>query len=171
MKARYQAAVLALLLASPALANPRDDSGCLIGRLSVDDRSVIVAELQAERSETIAQRLRPPMDSCAAEQGWTADRSRTATGYAMGVLMRDAFRAQLVAQGIDTAALDRWFARQSTEFRTTAFVMPRDEHDAIVETLVGNELTAEQMGLNAAAVGRYLSALMIIERVERGLDL
>jgi len=172
MKARYQAAMLALLLTAPALASPGEDSACLIGRLSADDVSMIVAETLAGRSEAVIQRLNGPLEVCSGSRGWVADRRGNAPGYTIGVLLRDTLQARLATQGIDAAVLDRWFARQSSEFRTTAFAtMPQAQLEASLATLVGNELSLDAMERNGAAIGGYLSALMILERIERGLGM
>lgn len=173
MKKRYHPAALALLLlAAPALASPREDSECLVGRLSTDDVSVIVAELQTGGSEMTVARLGAPVEACSEGQDWTPDRRGNAAAYTIGALTRDTLGRQLGAEGIDTVALDRWFARQSVEFRTTAFTtMARADLEATVETLVGNELSAEAMDRSGPTIGGYLSGLMIIERIERGLGM
>jgi hypothetical protein len=172
MTRRYLPAAIALLLAAPAAASPQQDSACLIGRLSAADASAITADLLEGRSEPVIDRLAAGMEACSGEQNWAPSRRGDAAAYALGRVTRDTLHPRLVAQGIDPSALDRWFARQSLEFRTTAFAtMAQADLEAGLATLIGNEVSIDQMERGGTAIGGYLSALMIIERVERGLGM
>src|SRR4051812_30915301 len=113
-------ALAASLFASPAFAGAPEDAACLIGRLSAADVAAIVDETVAGRSSGTVARLTGPLHQCSAGQDWTPDRSANASAYATGLMIRRGLHDRLVANGVDTGALDRWFARQSLEFRTTA---------------------------------------------------
>src|SRR3954469_20877546 len=121
MRRSYLAIPVLLLMSGPALATPEQDSACLIGRLSAADLTTIVDESLAGHSEATVGRLLGPLAACSEGQNWVPERRGAATAYAMGVVIRDGLRGRLGARGVDTAALDRWFARQTVDFRTTAF--------------------------------------------------
>jgi hypothetical protein len=168
----FSAATAALLLASPALASPQEDAACVIARLSAADVSVIVDDSMAGGSDAILGRITGPLAACAEGRDWSADRRANAAAYTIGIVVRGVLHDRLGAQGIDTAALDRWFARQSVEFRTTAFTtMSEADLGAALGTLAGHEVPADAMERYAPMIGGYMSALMIIERIERGLGM
>jgi len=164
-------AIAALLLASPAAAAPLEDATCLVGRLSPADVETIVGTTTAGGSTETLARLRGPLEACSAGN-WSRDRQADAAAYAIGLVTRDTLRERLGASGVDAAALDRWFARQSDAFRTTAFVSMSDaDMDAAFATLVGHEVSAEAMERNGRTIGGYVGALVIMERIGRGLGL
>lgn len=173
MKKRlYPAALALLLLAAPAMATPQEDAACTVGRISAADISVIVDETLAGGSEATMDRIVGPLAACSEGQDWTPSRRANAAAYTIGIVVRAALHDRLGARGIDTAALDRWFARQSVEFRTTAFTtMNQADLEAAFGTLAGHEVPADAMERDGPTVGGYMSALMIIERIERGLGM
>jgi hypothetical protein len=169
---RYPIAFIALLLASPALAGPREDATCIVGKLSDADVATIVAESTAGGSNEAVARLTPPLDVCSEGQNWTPRRRADAAGYAIGLVDSATLGQRLVAKGIDTAALDRWFIRQSLEFRTTAFLgMSEDAMTNVFETLADHEVPAATLERDGPLIGGYLAAHVIMERIERGIGL
>lgn len=164
----YPIASAALLLASPALAGSREDAACIVGRLSAADLAAIVEESLAGGSSEALARLTPPLIACSEGQEWTPRRRADATGYAIGIVDRTILGQRLGARGVDSAVLDRWFARQSDAFRTTAFMgMGEAEMTIAFETLAGREVPVETLEREGATIGGYLAALVIIERIER----
>jgi hypothetical protein len=168
----FPIAVTALLLAAPALATPGEDAACIVARFSAADATAIVEESIAGGSSEALARLRSPLDACSEGRNWTPARRANAAAYAIGLVDRTAFGRRLVAKGIDPAVLDRWFARQSDAFRTTAFMgMSEADMTATFETLAGREVPAETLEREGRLIGGYLAALVIIERIERGLGM
>jgi hypothetical protein len=165
-------AAASLLLASPARAAPADDAACLIARLSEADAVAVVDGILAENSAAMVDRLTGPLQACAEGQDWTGARGEAASGYAAALLVRAVLHDRLSPRGVETEALDLWFARQSEEFRTTGFTtMSAAARDAAIATLVGNVVATEVMEREALSIGNYLGALSTIERIERGLPL
>jgi hypothetical protein len=172
MRTYHLAVIAALFVASPALAGPREDAGCVVGRLSAADIAVIVDETLAGGSQATIGRLVGPIGICSEGQSWTPDRRANAAGYSIGIVVHRVLHDRLRAESIDTAALDRWFARQSIDFRTTAFTsMSQAELELAFATLAGREVTAEALERHGGIIGGYISALVIMERIERGLGL
>jgi hypothetical protein len=172
MKRLFPAALAFLSISAPALATPQEDAACIVGRISAADVSVIVDETLAGGSEATMDRIVGPLAACSEGQDWTPDRRASAAAYTIGLVVRGGLHDRLGARGIDTAALDRWFARQSVEFRTTAFMsMNQADLEATVGTLAGHEVPADAMERHGAIIGGYLSALMIVERIDRGLGM
>jgi len=166
------ALALSVLAAAPALATPRQDGACLVNRLAPADRPAIVADTLAGNSQGTVARLDRPMEACSAGQDWAGARRAAAAAFAIGLVVSGEMRGRLAAHGIDPGAIDRWFARQSDEFRTTAFTtMSGADLEAAFATMVGHEVTAAAMESEGANIGSYVSALVIMERIDRGLDL
>ena len=167
----YPAAIAALLLASPAAATPHEDATCLVGRLTPADVEAIVGRTMAGNSNETVSRLAGPMEACSGGN-WTPDRRANAAAYVIGLVTRRTLGERLGANGVEVAALDRWFARQSDAFRTTAFVsMSEADLEAAFATMVGHEVTADAMERNGESIGGYVGALVIMERIGRGLGL
>jgi len=168
----YPIAFAALLLASPGLAAPPEDSACIVARLSADDVTAIVENTLTGGSSEAVARITGPLNACSEGQDWEPRRRADAAAYTIGVLGRRVLGPRLAARGIDSAALDRWFARQSIEFRTTAFMgMSEAAMGAVYQTLAGREVPAEAMERDGGMIGGYLAALVIIERIDRGLGM
>lgn len=168
----YLSALASSLLATPAFATPQEDAACVVGRLAAADHVAIVSETALGNSAETVTRLNPPLDACSAGRNWTPDRRANAAGYTIGLVVSSEMRHRLGAHGIDAAALDRWFARQSDEFRANAFItMPRADLEAAFATMVGHEVSAEAMDRDGESIGSYVSALVIMERIGRGLGL
>ena len=168
----YPIALVALLLASPAVASAPEDAACVVGRLSAADVETIVDESLAGGSNQAVARLTPPLDACSEGRDWSSRRRADATAYAIGIVDRTVLGRRLAAKAIDTGALDRWFARQSVEFRTTAFMgMSEAEMTATFETLSDHEVPRATLERDGHMIGGYLAALVIIERIESGLEL
>lgn len=168
----YPFAIMVLLLASPAAATPLEDATCLVGRLSAADVAVIVEQSMAGSSSEVVARIAGPLDACSAGQSWTPDRRAGAAAYSIGLVNRTTLGRRLGAKGIDPAALDRWFARQSDAFRTTAFMtMSETDMTTAYQTLADREVPAEMLDREGPMIGGYLAALVIIERIERGLGM
>jgi hypothetical protein len=168
----YPIALTAMLLASPAFAGPREDATCIVARLSAVDAATIVDESMAGGSSEVLARMTPPLDACSEGQSWTPDRRARAIAYAIGIVDREGLGRRLAGRGIDTGALDRWFTRQGIEFRTTAFVgMSDGAMSAVFDTLADHEVPAAVLEREGPTIGGYLAALVIIERMERGLDM
>jgi hypothetical protein len=169
---RYPIAIVALLLASPAFAASREDAICIVGRLSAADVASIVDESTAGGSNEAVARLVPLLDACSEGQNWTPRRRADAAAYAIGLMDAAILGQRLVAKGIDTDVLDRWFTRQSLEFRTTAFMgMSETAVNAAVETLADHEVPAATLERDGRMIGGYLAARVIMERIERGIGL
>jgi hypothetical protein len=172
MKTICSIAIAALLIASPALASPQEDGACVVGRLSDADVSAIVEETMAGGSNETLSRLRGPLETCSAGRNWTPARGGNASAYAIGLVVRRTLGERLVEHGIDAFALNSWFTRQSDAFRTTAFTtMDEAAREAAFATLVDHEVSAEAMERDGAIIGGYVSALVIIERIDRGLGM
>ena len=168
----YPFAFAASLLASPAVAGPQEDAACITAKLSAGDVETIVNESLAGGSSEALSRVTPLLDVCGESGGWTARRRADAAAYAIGMLDRTLIGRRLAAATVDTGALDRWFARQSLEFRTTAFMgMGEAETNAVLGTLTDNEVPAATLEREGRIIGGYIAALVIIERIERGLEL
>ena len=168
----YSIAFAALFLASPALASPREDAACMVARLSAADVTTIVDESLAGGSNEAVARLTPPLAACSAGQNWTPRRRAEAAAYAIGLVDRTTLGQRLAAKGIDTGALDRWFGRQSLAFRTTAFMgMSEADMTTALETLAGHEVPAPTLERDGGMIGGYLAALVIMERIDRGLGM
>jgi hypothetical protein len=161
-----------LFLASPALASPQEDAACIAGRLSAADVAAIVEESMAGGSSEALARITPPLNACSEGRDWTPSRRADAAAYTIGLVDRTSLGQRLAAKGIDPAALDRWFSRQDVEFRTTAFMgMSEAAMTTVFETLAGHEVPAATLEREGPMIGGYLAALVIIERIERGLGL
>jgi hypothetical protein len=168
----YPFAFAALLLASPAVASPQEDAACIVARLSAADVATVVDESLTGGSTEIIARLTPPLNACSAGQDWTPDRRADATAYTIGVVGRTVLGRRLAARGVDSAALDRWFARQDLEFRTTAFMgMGEAALATVIQSLADHEVPAAKLESEGQMIGGYLAALVIMERIERGLGL
>jgi hypothetical protein len=168
----YPIAFAALSLASPALAGPQEDAACIVARLSAADTETIVEESMAGESTQTLARLTPPLNACSEGRDWTPRRRADATAYAIGVVDRTLLKRRLAARVIDPDALDRWFARQGVEFRTTAFVgMSEAAMTEVFETLRDHEVPSATLDRDGPMIGAYLAALVIMERIERGLGL
>ena len=169
---RYPIAFIALLLASPAFAGPLEDANCIVGRLSATDVTTIVDESLAGGSNESIARISPPLDACSEGQSWTPRRRAEAAAYTIALVDRTTLGQRLATGRIDTGALDRWFTRQSAEFRTTAFMgLSEAATAAAFETLADHEVPAATLERDGRMIGGYLAALVIIERIERGLGM
>jgi len=127
--------------------------------------------MEGGSNETLG-RLAGPLDACSAGRNWTPRQSGDAAAYAIGLVVRRTLGERLVEHGIDAFALNSWFTRQSDAFRTTAFTtMDEAARETAFATLVDHEVSAEAMERDGAIIGGYVSALMIIERIDRGLGM
>jgi hypothetical protein len=168
----FPIAFAVLLLAAPALAGSREDATCVVGRLSAADMAAIVGETQAGNSRQTVAILTAPLAACSEAQEWTPQRRADAAAYAIGLVGRATLGPRLATRGIDSAALDRWFARQSDAFRTTAFTgMSEADMIAAFQTMAGREVPAETLESEGPMIGAYVASLVIIERLDHGLSL
>ena len=162
-----------LIWAGVAAAAPVDDAGCIVSRLSDADITTIVDESITGASDRTMEVLLPQLQACSQGQGgWAPRRGADAAAYTIGVVVKDRLGHRLADHGVDVAALDRWYRSQSVEFRTTIFAGMTDaERESAFAAMVGREVSAGQMERDGANIGGYVSALMVMERIERGLGM
>jgi hypothetical protein len=167
--------IAAALSAASPNASAADDAACVTDQTSAEDSAWVGERVLAGQdlgnSEQL-ERLGGYVQACIQRLGWDEERAVRASTLSISQMGRTSALRRLSAAGIDHAALDRWFAAQSEEFRTRAFVEMRDdEATAIVETLAPAALSPELFERHSELVGGYLASLVIAIRVERGLPI
>ena len=169
--------VSALIAAVQLPAGTGDGVACVMDRTSPADRLAIAeGALGPERPpgppSEAENRLGDHLIACADQHGWDEPQILRVSSLAIAGFVRTVAQERLVGAGIDVAALDRWFDRQSDEFRTTAFhSMPEDRVDAALLTLEGDVMPAELLDAHAEIVGGYLAMRIIFIRVAAGLPI
>jgi len=117
-------------------------------------------------------RLTDHLAACIQRFGWDEAHALRVSTLSVSNMGRTVALRRLAEAGIDHAALDRWFAAQSEDFRTRAFVdMGENEATAVLETLAPGTLSPEMFERHGELVGGYLASLVVALRVERGLPL
>jgi hypothetical protein len=78
--------------------------------------------------------------------------------------------ANLARDGVDVAAVDRWFERQNDQFKVGAFIdMNDDQAWAILYTLAGQEISRDLMERDRNLIRNYIQSKAATERNARGL--
>ena len=167
-------AAAALIAAAPP-AGITEGVGCVIDQTPAADIEWIGDQILAGQDLGEGEqlgRLAEHIATCIERFGWDeADALRVST-LSVSQMGRTIALRRLASAGIDPASLDRWFAAQSEEFRTRAFVaMSEDDAAAVIETLAPGTLSPETFERHAELVGGYLASLVVALRVERGLPL
>ncbi len=157
----------ALFLAQPAVA--ASDAACMLDQITSEQRAAIgQASYSGGESSPVDAAVDAAVRSCTERLGWDAGRARAAIPLALGTIIRDDARSVLARRGLSMDAVDRWFAAQSLEVRTTA--NPSDaDLQRMMDALTQAGVAAAVLEANAEIVGGYLGARIMIERVERGL--
>jgi hypothetical protein len=117
-------------------------------------------------------RLTEHIAACIDRYGWDEPLALQVSTLSVSQMARTIAVRRLSAAGIEPAALDRWFAAQSEDFRTRAFVtMSEEEAAAVLESLAPGTLSPELFERHGELVGGYLASLVVAARIERGLPL
>ena len=166
--------VSALAAASPAAADA-EGVACVMERTLPADRlaiaeSAIGGEAAQARAAEAEDRFSGHLAACAERFGWDDAQGLRVSTLGIATMVRDGAAARLVGAGIDTAALDLWFDRQSDAFRTRAFHdMAEDETGAAIMTLEDGVLAPGLLETHAELIGAYLAMRVLAERIARGL--
>lgn len=173
---------LALLSASLVLAAAQSatiarDVNCVLNQLTPDVSSLVRNMLQnrgspqqQELEHELASRLGTAQRVCMDRYGWDMPRLEQVNMMAVATLTSRELAADLAADGVDVAAIDRWFARQNDRFRVGAFIEMDDAQAwAILDTLKGREVPSDLMEWNRNTIRNYVQAKAIAERYARGL--
>ena len=171
----FSVLLAAALIAAAPPAGATEGVSCVIDQTPAEDIEWVGDHILAGQELTEGEqlgRLGEHIAACVERFGWNeADALRIST-LTVSQMSRTIALRRLASAGIDAAALDRWFAAQSEDFRTSAFVaMSEDAATAIIETLAPDTLSPEMFERHAELVGGYLASLVIAVRVERGLPL
>ena len=167
-----KSALVALALVAipaPSWAGQSEDAYCLASQFRAADAEIYVDELMKSRGETGIP-FDPALAICMDGQDWTTDRVGRAIYYATGLLSRQVYQDRLERDGVEVGDVDRWFARQTEEFRVNAFTsMAAAPREATIASLTNDGATSEAMNRHPGLIGAYLAALVMIERMERDL--
>ena len=150
---------------------------CVVGRVSAADRLAIAEPALSDTPDQAGaveaeSRFSDHLVACAQLHGWDDAQILRVSTLGVSRLVQDVARARLAGAGIDGAALDLWFDRQSEEFRTTAFhTMDEAEFEAALMTLQDSVMAADLLEAHAGLVGGYLAMRVLAVRVERGLPI
>ena len=120
--------------------------------------------------EAIA-RLRQNVEHCTSASSANEEQTERAALLSVTLIAGRTFESRLASAGVDVSRLDSWFAAQSEEFRTRAFV-DMDEQRAVqalqtVEGVFSAELTESQ----ARLIGAYVAARVMANRATGGFPL
>jgi hypothetical protein len=146
--------------------------GCVLQSATAADREEISAGMRRGNvDEALVGRIREQAGRCAGPFGWSEERTAAMTVSALASVTRESIATILADRGIDTAIIDRWFARQDEDMRTRPeFDQARGE--AIALGLVRAGIPMERLaGDSGETVGNYVATLIISERVRLGLPM
>ena len=149
---------------------------CVVEQVSAGDRLAIAEAALSEsprdpQATEAEERFSTYLADCAQLYGWDEAQILRVSALGISRLVREVARARLAGAGIDGAALDLWFDRQSETFRTTAFhTMDEAEFEAAFMTLQDAVVAADLLDAHAGLVGGYLAMRVLAVRAERGLS-
>jgi hypothetical protein len=139
--------------------------GCVLATASESDRAGIDAGVRrGQIDEAIVERVATQAHVCAERFGWDEPRGGAMTAAAMVTVARQALAADLAGRGIDPGIVDRWFAGQSEEMRTT-YEIDDARGAAIVRGLALQGIPGDRLDSHGEMVGQYLGTLIVLERV------
>ena len=167
-------AAIALAVAAPP-AGAAEGVTCVIDQTSPADiewvgDKILTGQDLSDGAEL--GRLTEHVGACIERFGWDEAQAFRISTLSVSHMARTIALRRLAAAGIDPAALNRWFAAQSEDFRTRAFVtMGEDEAAAVLETLAPDTLSPEMFERHGELVGGYLASLVVAARIERGLPI
>jgi hypothetical protein len=167
--------VASLLAIAAPPAGVEEGLACVIDQTSPEDIDWVGAHVLAGQdlahSEQLG-RLSAHLADCSERLGWDDAHALRVSTLSVSQMGRTVAVRRLADAGIDSASLDRWFAAQSEDFRTRAFVdMSEDDAAAVIETLAPDVLSAEVFERHGELVGGYLASLVVALRIERGLPI
>jgi len=180
-------AALALVSAQPPSAAPAPASPTSIAGFDEDARCIIEATSAPDRSEIATIAVRPELREsstayprliqrgaeCGRRNGWSPSRSSQVGTYAVATILRDEYRVQLRAAGIDVAIVDAWFESLSDELRLNVF--EESNAAAIGEQVraleARNVIPTARLAAAGHMIGGYIAALSMVERARRGVPL
>ena len=167
--------IAAAMTIAPPVASASEGVACVTEQTSADDLAWvgdhILAGQDLGNGEQVG-RLTDHLAACIQRFGWDETHAVRVSTLSVSNMGRIVALRRLAAAGIDSAALDRWFAAQSEDFRTRAFVdMSEDEASAVLETLAPATLSPELFERHSQLVGGYLASLVVAFRVEHDLPL
>lgn len=162
---------LALLAAAPQ-SGPGVEASCIVDQFTAAERAEVAALAQqnAEPPPALRSRLEAVGAGCAQSRGWTADNAGDIIGLALAVMIRDDAAPRLQQAGIAPASVDAWLARQDDQVRTSPEIGQSDA-ERLVFDLHAQGVPMPSLEANGQLLGAYVAALVIIERIERGLPL
>jgi hypothetical protein len=138
-------------------------------RLAIAESALGAGEARA-RSVEAEDRFSGHLAACAERFGWDDAQGLRISTLGIATMVRDAASARLAGAGIDRAALDLWFDRQSEDFRTRAFRdLAEEEAGATIMTLENGVLAPGLLEAHADLIGGYLAMRVLAERLARGL--
>ena len=163
--------IAAFSVALLALAQPKAPAvgvDCVVSSIAAADRDRLVANALAGRAEGFDALVSAVRD-CGGDE-WNAEQQGTMAGAAMATFLRDDSAEKLMAAGLPTRDIDRWFNEQNAQFQTNAEVTDA-EATRLIDHLHSQGLAMELLDANGTAIGTYLGALIMLRRVEQGLSL
>jgi hypothetical protein len=159
-----------ILAAAPSAMNARDVA-CVVDQLTPAESRLIRGSLNDPATQhRLAERLGAAQRVCMDRYGWDLPRLNQISMMVVAALVSREMAADLAADGIEVAAIDRWFARQEDRFQVGAFIdMDEAQAWAILDTLKGREVRADLMARNRDTIRTYVQSKAVAERSARGL--
>jgi hypothetical protein len=140
---------------------------CAAAALSQTDRAHLSASVHegSTPEAAVSDRLVAQLRRCAGGQ-----MPPEAVAGALAEATRTETRRELRDGGVDTALLERWFEGQSEAVRTDLSAFQERLMTVEVDQLTAMGLSEATLTANAKQIGGYAAALIVIERLRRGMS-
>lgn len=157
--------VVAAILAAQPTPDVLADGSCAANRLSAADRQSVLASVQGQASSPdVITRLLGHVDSCNSDSAVFGEAFVATIAY----VVRDAKGRDLRARGVDPQLIDDLFDRQDAASKINS--QPSEEQGREWgRQLVAAGAPEAVIHTHSTLVGEYMSTLIIIERLRRGL--
>jgi len=159
---------LVAMLAYMLIAQAPSDAAvaCASANLTDADKSAVARSMIDNADTPQLERIAAQVEACLRPTGADREAGRALMIFVVAQAAGEGMAPMLTAQGIEPVLIDRWFAAQPEEARTS---LPDEAAgERIVRGLIAAGVPTEVAIANGTLIGNYIATLILREQVRVG---